>query len=40
MNATVETSGENMTKQIKYYALENIDKQSILDKMNAAVKYL
>ena len=40
MNATVETAGENMTKQIKYYAMDSIDRDTILAKLNVALKYL
>lgn len=40
MNTFVESAGENATKQIKYYAMDNIDKENILGKMNTALKYL
>ena len=40
MNTFVESAGENATKQIKYYAMDNIDKENILGKMTTALKYL
>ena len=40
MNATVESAGENATKQIKYYALDTINKDKILNMMNDALKDL
>ena len=40
MNTFVESAGENATKQIKYYAMDNIDKENILGKMTTALKSL
>ena len=40
MNTFVEAAGENATKQIKYYAMDNINKENILGKLMSAAKYL
>ena len=40
MNTFIESAGENATKQIKYYAMDDIDKENILGKVNSALKYL